>query len=913
MEAQAKFALTPVAGAITAALYPSLQAVAQDDVDKGAVLEEIIVTATKRSMSVQDIPASVQAITSASLKFMGAKNMQDYGRFIPSVNIVRKTAGDSVVIFRGAITGDDYIAQATSSVYLDEMSISNTGSQPEIRMVDIARVEALSGPQGTLYGSDSQAGTLRIVTNQPVINEFEAVFDAELRGGSEGEESYRGSLTLNIPLVEDKLALRLVGFNDRDGGFIDNVLGSTPDSRAAGIGGQGLPAGSGPTFPSGWGSLDNAAVVEQNWNDSDAFGYRAALRWQLNDNWAVTFSTHSQKTESGAASDFDPFVGDLQTIRFHDEFRDDEFNIHSLVIEADLGFAQLVSATGYYDREINQLEDVTVYGHYWAGNYCQGSDYTTIYDPRGPGYNDLYLPGADYFSTSDGTVVFWPVYCMGQTTEGDFFQSYPATSDQDKFTQEIRLSSEGERFDWIVGLYYEDSQDRWDDNYAMPTNGVDGLTSTWQGSVSAQFYEYYWSRYYGTPTTYPDATQQWYAESSTDWEHKAVFGELEWHINEQLNLTLGGRYFERESINFYLVYHPGAFPTTPGGLPAGEPDFLNTTGDQSRKAVLANGGRALPRISKEEEFVPKVSLSYSYGQDSMVYGLYTQGKRPGGINRGRGEPFFPFTYDADTMDNYEIGYRSTFAGGQGRFNATVYSMQWSDYQLEIVDPASDNCTDAMGVPDPDISIPFVCGQPWQQVLANLGEAHIDGINVEIDYAATERLTLGLNMEFMEAETDTDHDLDGVEGEILPDGSFDPEIVAGLRLPNVPEFSGSAWAQYTWPVNLFGAGNQAYVRTQWSYTGDSFNTLEPKSETENNPTLVNEAYTIGDLRFGIQGDSWEAALFVNNLTDERAQYTHEAAQFTWGMANLAEGRPHIQRTFTNRPREYGIRYTKRWGD
>jgi len=920
MVIQAKFKLTPVAGAIATALYPSLQALAQDDTDSGVMLEEIIVTATKRSMSVQDIPATIQAITSESLQAMGAKNMEDYARFIPSVNVVRKTPGDSAVIFRGAITGDDYIAQATSSVYFDEMSISNTGTQPEIRMVDIARVEALSGPQGTLYGSDSQAGTLRIVTNQPVINEFEAIFDAELRGGSEGEESYRGSLTFNLPLVEDKLALRLVGFNDKDGGFVDNVLGNTPDSRAEGAGGKGVSADDLVTrFPSGWGTLNNAAVVEEDWNDSESRGYRAALRWQVSDNWAVTLSTSSQKTESGAPNDYDPFVGDLQTIRFHDEFRDDDFNIHSLVIEADLGFAQLVSATGYYDRSIRELTDVTAYGHYWAGNYCQVSYYLPYYllayiqsgaSPWAEYYPLGYYDSVDdwFVDPDSGYIVFWPVYCMGDTVEGDFFQSYPYTQTQRKFTQEIRLSGDGERFDWIVGLYYENSADRWSDNYAQPTLGGDGLTSSWQGSISNQFYEYYWSRYYGTPTTYPDSTQQWYAQNHTDWTQKAIFGEFSWDLNDELRLTLGGRFFKRENTNFYLVHHPGGFPLSPGALPPGEVDFLNTIGDQSREAILDNGGQPAGRTASEEEFVPKVSLSYSFGEDSMVYGLYTQGKRPGGINRSRGEPFFPFSYFADSMDNYEIGYRSTFGNGKGRFNATVYSMQWSDYQLEIVDPSSEFCLDAMGVPNDD-KIPGLCGQVWQQVIGNVGDAHINGINVELDFVATDRFSVGMNIEFMEAETDESHPLDPS----IPIGSFDPQDLEGLALPNVPEFTGSAWADYHWPTSLFGAGNRAYIRTQWSHTGESFNNLESGPESGNNPRLGNKAYTIGDLRFGIQGDSWEVALFVNNLTDERAQYTHEAAQFTYGLANVAEGRPHIQRTYTNRPREYGVRYTKRWGD
>jgi hypothetical protein len=514
-------------------------------------------------------------------------------------------------------------------------------------------------------------------------------------------------------------------------------------------------------------------------------------------------------------------------------------------------------------------------------------------------------------------IVWWPVYCMSDTVEGDFFQSYPYTQEQRKFTTELRLSGDGERFDWIVGLYYENSADRWTDNYAQPTAGGDGLASTWQGSISNQFYEWYWSRYYGTPTTYPDTGANWYAQSHTDWEQKAIFGEVSFDLSDAFRLTLGGRYFERENTNFYLVHHPGGFPRSSGELPVGEVDWLNDVGDQSRVTILDRcglvgvGRTCAPegRTQSEEQFTPKISLSYSFGS-SMVYGLYTQGTRPGGINRSRGEPLFPFSYQADTMDNYEMGLRTTFGNGRGRFNATVYSMQWTDYQLEIVDPSANNCLDASGSPDPGIRIPHECGQVWQQVIGNPGDAHINGINMEFDIAASDRWTLGMNMEYREAETDESHPLPPG----TPTGEFDPADLEGLRLPNVPDFTAAAWVDYHWPTNLFGQGNQAFVRTQWSHVGESFNSLEPANPlTENNPRLENKAYTIGDLRVGVQGDSWEAAIFVNNLTDERGQYTHEAAQFTWGFANSAEGRPHIKRTFTNRPREYGIRYAKRWGD
>ncbi len=153
----------------------------------------------------------------------------------------------------------------------------------------------------------------------------------------------------NVPLVEDKLALRLVGFSDRDGGFIDNVYGHTADWH--GPGDRSDPANN--HAPSGFGTLDNAASVEKNWNEEDVYGGRVHLRWEMNDNWAATASYHYQKSDAGADSVMDPFVGDLEVVRFHDNWRKEEFSMYSLKVEGDLGFAQLVGAVSYYDRELN--------------------------------------------------------------------------------------------------------------------------------------------------------------------------------------------------------------------------------------------------------------------------------------------------------------------------------------------------------------------------------------------------------------------------------------------------------------------------------------------------------------------------------------------------------------------------------
>ena len=855
MVPQARYVVSPLAAAVAAALAPGQGIQAQEapaSKAKNTALEEIVVTARKRSESAQDIPIAIQALSQDALSAMGAKSMEDYARFTPSVNVVTYSNNSSVVVFRGAITGPGYIAASTSSVYLDEIAITTTGSQPSVRIVDIERVEALAGPQGTLYGSDAQAGTMRIVTQKPKTDAFESVFDGELRGGSDSDMSYRGSLVFNVPLQEDKLALRLVGYNDQDGGFIDNVYGHTPDESF--LNGPGF-------FPSGFGTLDNTRAVEDRWNDSEIYGGRASLLWDINDNWSATATYSTQKSETGAVNYYDPYVGDLKTVRFHDEWSEDKFDIFALTLEADLGFAQLVSATSYYDRELNYMTDVTSYAHYWNAAYCRDSTYTAADFPY---YNFFTNPDTGY-------VIWWPVYCHASTVDGDSLNQQTVLGQQDRFTQEFRLSHEGETFDWMVGLFIEESNDAFQSSFAGPTTGGDGTVNLYQDSISLAYYEF-------DGSSFPTATSHWYSDSDTDWEQKAIFGEVTWHFNDSLDFTFGGRYYDRSNTNLYWVNHPGDF-----SIPAME--------------------TVVGRKGEDKEFIPKVSMSYTTGDGKMAYGLYTRGKRPGGVNRTRGEPFFPSNYVSDIMDNFEVGYKSTFSDGQGRFNATLYHMAWSDYQLELVDPSSVDCIDPVtGVGNPDLRIPGECGQPWQRVVANAGDAHITGLNVELDYSPNENWVVGLNAEFMEAETDTSQDLDGDGGD---------DLVAGLQLPLVPELKLAAWAEYHWPLQLFGS-DHAFIRTQWSYSGDTVNILEPIPLTDANPQLKNEAYTIGDIRFGLSSENWEASIFINNVTDERAQYTNNTGQYEWGMSNVAEGREHIARIFTSRPTEIGIRYMRRWG-
>jgi len=868
-----KVTLSPVHLAVLAALYPSYQAVAQDDF----TLEEIVVTATKRSLSIQDIASTVQAIPEATLKQMGAKSMEDFARFMPGVNVVSGVTS-STVVFRGAITGSGYIASATGSVYLDELPLTQVGSQPNVRLVDIERVEALSGPQGTLYGSDAQAGTMRIITNKPVMGEQSTVIDGEYRYNSEGDPSFRGSVVFNIP-IEDNLALRMSLFNDKDGGYIDNVYGHTADQSFGAPWPQAGVAG-------GHGSLDNAQSVADDVNFVRVKGGRAALKWEIDDSWSATISSMHQETSQGLGNYYDIYRGDLNIVSFHDDWYKEDWQASSVLVEGDLGFAQLVAAVSYHEREGGGVWDITNYAHYWSHNYCSDSYYTQYYAPY-------------YYANPDtGYISWYPVYCQGTGIDSDFYSSYQGRSGNDKLSAEVRLSSQGDKFDWLVGMYYEDSEDWWTAPFAVPTNGgkVRVGESTFQSSFAAAAYRF-------SGIDYPNATSHWYSENLTEWDQKAVFGELTWHATDKIDVNIGARSFDRTNAQSYIVNHPG------GDGVQGYPDSAVPETQAYRLAQQALGkvgvATTKPRVGNDKEFIPKISVKYNLNDESMIYGLYTKGYRPGGVNRSRGDPFFPNAYGPDIMENREIGYKSSFDQGKGRLNIIGYDMEWSEYQLEQVDPSQVPCDangNAVDFGDPNVApsvqTPGVCGQPWQNLVANTGVATIQGVNIEMDYRVSERFSLGFNMEWKSAETGAD-----------PTGI----VEAGLQLPLSADTKGAFWMDYTWEASQWGA-NYGFMRFQYSKQGAIWNNLDGGSVADSmNPRQRVPGYSIADARIGLQGADWEVSVFVNNLLDERAAYTYSGGQFLWGMGSSADGVDHHQLVYTNRPREIGIRYTQSWGN
>ena len=345
--------------------------------ERTADLDAVIVTARKREETLLDIPQEIQTISQEQLQRANLDSVKEFSRFVPSLSYNAVVPGRGTIYFRGvADDSSSFIADASAAIYLDEQPLTQSALQPEIRLIDIERIEALPGPQGTLYGSSSQAGTLRYITNKPDPAAFTTDVALDAYTVDEGDEGYEVSGVVNIPLG-DTVALRVVGFSARDAGFIDNVLGTS-------LGG----------------SFDNAEFVEDDINDVEYVGGRAALRWFPNENWTVDGSVVYQKMDANSYPEEDVFTEgynqhpelegrELAVVRFVDESRSDEWTQLALTLQGDIGPTQFTSATSYFTRRIAYFQDNTDYTFYLSHSF--GANYA-VYDlgpdPVGLGWRD---------------------------------------------------------------------------------------------------------------------------------------------------------------------------------------------------------------------------------------------------------------------------------------------------------------------------------------------------------------------------------------------------------------------------------------------------------------------------------------------------------------------------------------------
>lgn len=390
----------PVAYAVSVALAGTAAPAAHSQAaptPQSTDLDTVIVTARKREETLLDIPQEIQAISEEVLKKANLNSTEDFSRFVPSMSYTATTPGRGTIYFRGvADDSSSFIADSSAAIYLDEQPLTQSSLQPEIRLVDIERIEALPGPQGTLYGSSSQSGTLRYITNKPDPTAFTTDVALDAYTVDHGDQGYELSGVVNMPLGEN-VAIRVVGFSARDAGFIDNVLGES-------LGG----------------TFDNADFVDKDINSVEYAGGRAALRWTPNEDWIVDLGLVYQKMKGHAYSEDNTLRSgrELAVVRFQDETRDDEWTQLALTLQGDLGWGQFTSATSYFTRDISYFQDNT--------------DYT------------FYLS-----ASADPT---FPVYDFGPDPVGLGWRDKDYAN---RVAQEFRLQGSTEKTTWLAGLFYE--------------------------------------------------------------------------------------------------------------------------------------------------------------------------------------------------------------------------------------------------------------------------------------------------------------------------------------------------------------------------------------------------------------------------------------------------------------------------
>jgi iron complex outermembrane receptor protein len=592
---------------------------AATDADQ-SMLEEVTVTAQKRSEDLQKVPISLQVLSGETLQEHQVSSFDDYAKFLPSVTFQTLGPGQAQLYFRGIASGADGLHAGSlpaTGVYLDEIPVTTISNTLDVHAYDIARVEALAGPQGTLYGASSLSGTLRIITNKPDPTAFSAGYDVKAdkygRGNGGGEvEGY-----VNMPIT-DKMAIRLVGFYDHQGGYINNVY----SKDTIGFGAAGDPTASPPIppTPDTPTTYSNASVVKPRFNPVDTYGGRAALKIDLNENWTVTPQLLAQGQQAQGNFSFDPKKGDLNVSDYIIGNNQDRWYQSAMTVEGKVSNFDVVYSGGWFERKVDNVVDY--------------SGYTIGYDAAahipGPGgaynYNALYNP--------DGSLIANP---------------FQFNANHDKYTKmshELRVSSPQDfPFRATAGLFYQRQTDNIRAEYRftdLPTKyAVDGSPNI-----------YYLSQQVRVDRDY------------------AAFTDMTYDLTSQLKLSGGIRKFYVNNTLFGFFGFNGGNSGEGSCKPAASPatiipnywPCINTN-----KKVVENGE------------THRLNLTYQIDNDRMVYGTYSTGFRPGGNNR-RVEVV---SYGADTLTNLETGWKTSWLSSRLRWNGAIFYERWKGMQLAV--------------------------------------------------------------------------------------------------------------------------------------------------------------------------------------------------------------------------------------
>jgi len=767
----------------------------------GDALEEVLVTAQKRVANLQDVPFSVASSSEDQIRNSGSTNVVDLARNIAGLTIADLGPGQSQMAIRGISAGqvirDQPGVKEQVGVYLDESPISVALFTPDLELFDLDRFEVLRGPQGTLFGAGSEAGTVRYITRQPQLGEFEGAADASYEDVQQGDigGSLRGAV--NLP-VGDVAAARFVGYYHHLPGFIDAIQ----------------PDGS----------------IHKNVNDGDRSGGRISLLFHPVEELYVTPRMVFQSLVTNGYPRVDLYnilanpytttqppvtIGDLQQFTQQGEGIHDDFMLADLKADYTFGSLTATSITSYTHRRVQVLRDAT-----------QLTGSVTF---------DLGGDGAQVRLNS-------PLYDRTHLNV---------------LSEELRLASAGDSpLLWLVGGFFQHVGRRYGQD--LPTPGYDALTQTLIGTDSSQN---------NAPPNTP-----FYSDLTYTLKQYAGFGEATFKATDSLSFTAGLRYYnfkEQRVLNFGGVF---ASPTPPGGVP----------GDTSSHG-----------------FSPRAIVSFKVDEDMQFNVQAARGFRLGGINDPINIPLCSqqdiavFGGQKNWKDehnwNYEVGAKMRFLQQRLTLNVSAFYDDIKDLQATTT-----------------------AGTCSSRIVFNVPKARSEGIEAELFARPTSNWDFGISATYVNAK------LKSSVVSTLPDGT--QVVVGGLqsgnRLPTAPEFQAVGILGYTLPVS---SDRDFFATATVQYIGSSFSQFEneedgfgsiggpspnaarlipyggPLTTTQISFNAELPSYSLGNVRFGMRNDRWEAAFYVNNVWDKTARLA----------LDYERGRSARVGYITNQPRTFGL--------
>ncbi|MBT6351207.1 MAG: TonB-dependent receptor, partial [Halieaceae bacterium] len=918
-----------------------------------AQLEEVVVTATKRTESLQDVPISVSALGGEALKDLGVQTFDEYVEFLPNVVSAGIGPGQREIYIRGSASEQSSLTVAPAqgsapgvALYYDEMPVSFGARNLDVYAADLERIEVLSGPQGTLFGASSQSGNMRLITNKPQLDEMSGSIDVGMSSTHGGDTSNKVEAMINIPLT-DRAAVRFVGFADKQGGWIDNTAGTfTPNPTVID---RNRINGFGPyfrDFPSTTiQSASNANLAKEDWNEAKYNGFRVGLRYDFNDNWSGLVQHMSQEIDVEGSFLIDPSLGDESSQKFVPEHNVDEFDITTWTLEGRIANLDLVYTGGYIDREVDALIDYT--------HYNNGGAYITYYLCSG----NVYAPGESA-----------PNNCF------DPKKQYADVSTNERTTHEFRISSDPENaFRFMAGVYYSDVETTHIGEFQyFSTNDAfsDHIINYFGSGAPFEVGNVTVPNTPGTNTEGPRSElTTFYNDFTRTEEEMAFFGELALDVTDSLTVAVSARRYDLDTqlqgaSNFSFGCRYGA-PFTDRDTPAGagfgnalvtedgrcnsnafsndvsdrlltlgqyaasgdDNIILNATSPNGARDMFRGGGSNAATLAaiqagrldisnieadgstNEEDTIVRFSANWNMTDDIMFYGIYSEGYRPATQNRNAGQLaanqngvydgyVVPVVAVTDTLENIEFGMKGEFLDRTLRLNASIYWAEITDLQVARFDPSN---------------VAFLV------FMENVGDADSNGIDVDFQWAPTNNLTISGAASFLSTEiTRVNDQLQGVA------------VPVGSDLPLAPDFSGNLRARYDF--ELPGMGANAYLTGSLTYRGESVAGVVGSAEFMDDTALlvsgsasglgiedaggnfgtvadstgslpassrfINESATVLSASAGIMKDSWLAEVYVRNITSERGAIVQTAGKFT----------PEAS---VNRPRTIGLRLSYRF--